>query len=70
MIKIIFTKADGKKYAIDPYRLVELTEAENPAQTWALVSTGTGDPVSQKTVLLNHEIKDIVDTIHKVAIDF
>jgi len=70
MIKIIFTKADGKKYGIDPYRIIELTEAENLGQTWALVSTGTGDSVSQKTVLLNHEIKDIVDTIHKVAIDF
>lgn len=70
MIKIIFTKADGKKYGIDPYRLVELTEAENPAQTWALVSTSTGDSVSQKTVLLDHEITDIVNTLHKFMVDF
>jgi hypothetical protein len=70
MIKIIFTKADGKKYGIDPYRIIELTEAENPTHTWALISTGTGDSVGQKTVLLGHEIKDIVDTIHKVSIDF
>ena len=70
MIKIIFTKADGKKYGVDPYRIIELTEAENPAQTWALINTGVNESVNFKTVLLGHEIKDIMDTIHKVAIDF
>ena len=68
MTKPIFTKPDGKKYAVDAFRIVELSEGHDPAQTFMTIDLrgGKEDGPGLKTVCVQHGIEEIVNTLSKM----